>query len=150
MITRQDRQFPFDEISDLRGKTIGIVRGARYGGEFDEHKGKLFRVDDDIDAYGPRLQKVLNGRVDAMLIASSFIDAKEVERQVNMIKLDERDRVSASNRFKVLSSPVLRDGICFAALKGTNDALVDRISNALVKYYALDPKSARTRGKIQR
>ncbi|WMW79205.1 transporter substrate-binding domain-containing protein [Undibacterium cyanobacteriorum] len=150
LITRHDRQFPFDEIADLRGKTIGVVRGARYGGEFDEHKGKLFRIDDDIDAYGPRLQKVLNGRVDAMLIASSSNDAKEVERQVNMIKIDERERVSASNRFKVLSSPVLRDGICFAALKGSNDALVDRISNALLKYHALDLKSAKSRGKAQR
>ncbi len=149
LVTRRDKKFPYEQLTDLRGKTIGVVRGARYGGEFDTHKNALFKVDDDIDAYGPRLQKVLNGRVDAMLIASSSADASEVERQVNQIKIDEHDQIPTIPRFSVLSTAVLKDGICFAQLKGKNDQLMDKISASLVRYYASEARTNKTRKALK-
>lgn len=145
LVTRRDKRFTYEQLSDLRGKTIGVVRGARYGGQFDSQKNVLFKVDDDIDAYGPRLQKVLSGRVDAMLIASPYADAIEVERQVNQIKVDDPDQIPAVSRFSVLTTAVLKDGICFAQLKQKNDPLIEKISGALTRYYAQEMRTNKVR-----
>ncbi len=140
LVTRTDKKFEYSKLLDLRGKTIGVVRGSKYGGEFDTQKNTLFKVDDDIDAYGPRLQKVLTHRVDAMIIASPFTDAIDVERQVNAIKIDEKDNSGIQPRFSVLPKPVLKDGIRFAQLKGQNERLIQQISISLNKYYAAESK----------
>lgn len=145
LVTRSDKTFEFNALSDLKGKTIGVVRGSKYGGDFDAQKNILFKTDDDIDAYGPRLQKVLTRRVDAMIIASPHIDHKDVEHQVNEIKIDERDQLNNKTRFSVLPQAVLKDGIRFAALKGQNDALVDRISTSINKYYALESRNSKVK-----
>ncbi|MBC3882277.1 transporter substrate-binding domain-containing protein [Undibacterium sp. LX40W] len=140
LVTRTDKKFDYSKLLDLRGKTIGVVRGSKYGGEFDAQKNTLFKTDDDIDAYGPRLQKVLTHRVDAMIIASPFTDAIDVERQVNTIKIDEQDTSGIKPRFSVLPKPVLKDGIRFAQLKGQNDRLIQQISVSLDKYYAAESR----------
>lgn len=145
LVTRSDKTFEFNTLADLKGKTIGVVRGSKYGGDFDGQKNKLFKADDDIDSYGARLQKVLTKRVDAMIIASPHIDAKDVELHVNAIKIDGRDQPPSKARFSVLPQTVLRDGIRFAQLKGQNDALVDRISTSISKYYALESRNTKTK-----
>lgn len=138
LVTRSDRRFEFTKLSDLKGKTIGIVRGSKYGGEFDAQKGKLFKTDDDIDAYAPRLKKLMNQRIDAMIFASSSMDAKEVEKAVNAIKLYNETEASSSSddQFSVLPMPILKDGIRFALVKGKNDSLIKNISKSLQKYHA--------------
>jgi len=138
LVTRSDSRFEFSKLSDLKGKTIGIVRGSKYGGEFDAQKGKLFATDDDIDAYAPRLKKLLNKRIDAMIFASSSMDAKEVEKVVNAIKLynDAPSPASSEQEFSVLPVPILKDGIRFALVKGKNDLLIKKISKSLQKFHA--------------
>lgn len=143
LVTRSDRTFDYRNLNDLKGKTIGVVRGSKYGGDFDAQKNILFKVDDDIDAYGARLQKVLTRRVDAMIIASPHLDHKEVELKVNAIKIDEHDQLAAGKRFSVLPQAVLKDGIRFAQLKGQNDTLIKRISVAINKYYALESRNTK-------
>ncbi|MBR7798992.1 substrate-binding periplasmic protein [Undibacterium fentianense] len=136
LVTRKDRQFKFTTLEDLRGKTIGVVRGSKYGGEFDKQKNILFRADDDIDAYGPRLKKVINKQIDAMIFASPLTEAKEVESLINTIKIPtETDANSVKTmRFSVLPVPVLKDGIRFAILKNQNEALINDINRSLKKY----------------
>ncbi|MFZ6820234.1 substrate-binding periplasmic protein [Undibacterium sp. Ji22W] len=133
LITRSDRQFPFKSLQDLKGKTIGVVRGSKYGGEFDQQKNILFKTDDDIDAYGTRLKKLSNKQIDAIIFASPLTDAKEVEKIVNAIKIPtENETASAIQaRFSVLPVPVLRDGIRFAILRGQNEKLIDGINSSL-------------------
>jgi polar amino acid transport system substrate-binding protein len=145
LVTRTDRQFSFNKLEDLKGKTIGVVRGSKYGGEFDAQKDKLFKTDDDIDAYAPRLKKLLNQRIDAMIFASGLTDAKEVEKIVNAIKLykDSDPQTSPNIQFSVLPMPVLKDGICFAILKGKNDNLIKNINKSLQKFHAIEKATSR-------
>jgi polar amino acid transport system substrate-binding protein len=145
LVTRADKQFAFNKLEDLKGKTIGVVRGSKYGGEFDAQKNKLFKTDDDIDAYSPRLKKILGQRIDAMIFSSPLTDAKEVEKIVNAIKLykDADPQISPNIQFSVLPIPVLKDGICFAILKGKNDNLIKSINKSLQKLHALESATSR-------
>lgn len=145
LVTRSDRQFSFNKLDDLKGKTIGVVRGSKYGGEFDAQKNKLFKTDDDIDAYAPRLKKVLSQRIDAMIFASGLTDAKEVEKIVNSIKLykDAELQTTSDVQFSVLPIPVLKDGICFAILKGKNDTLIKNINKSLQRFHAMENANSR-------
>ncbi|MDO9194723.1 MAG: transporter substrate-binding domain-containing protein, partial [Undibacterium sp.] len=116
LVTRSDGTFPFSTLQDLKGKKIGIIRGSYYGDEFDSKKNKLFTVEDDVNAYAPRLKKLLTKRMDAMLYPSTETNVKNVEQQVNRILQSEMtDSGSAKeNNFRVLPVPLLKDGIRFA------------------------------------
>lgn len=134
LVTRSDSIFPFKTLQDLKGKSIGILRGSSYGGEFDEQKNKLFKVEDDVDAYPARLKKLLKRRMDAMLYASIESRPQLVEAQVNKIllndvEIDPTDRI----RFSVLSVPVLRDGIRFAINKNDSSDIIHRLDTAIEK-----------------
>lgn len=133
LITRSDRQFNFKTLQDLRGKTIGVVRGSRYGGEFDQQKNILFKTDDDIDAYGTRLKKLSNKQIDAIIFSSPLTDAKEVEKIVNTIKIPTEYETTpmAEARFTVLPVPVLKDEIRFAILRNQNEKLIEGINRTL-------------------
>lgn len=149
LVTCTDREFPFESLADLKGKVIGVVRGSRYGGEFDQQKNRLFKIDDDIDASSARLKKLLNHRIDALTFASPINNAKEVEKLINEIDLHEhKDSLkSGEKRFSVLPVPVLQDGLRFAILRGKDDALLQAINHSLHK---LQSKNASLRNKTNR
>lgn len=148
LVTRADQQFPFKTIEDLKGKTIGVVRGSKYGGEFDRLKNVLFKTDDDIDAYGPLLKKLQNRRIDAMIFASPLTNNKEVEALIKTIKIPQENETDLSahqeTRFSVLPVPVLKDGIRFALLKGKNDKLISDIDRTLSR---LNRSNAKPKGR---
>lgn len=142
LVTRVDRQFEFKTIQDLKGKIIGVVRGSKYGGEFDQKRNVLFKADDDIDAYGPRLKKLSNRQVDAIIFSSAATDFKEVEKLVNQIKIpnETENQSPKQSRFAVLPTPVLKDGIRFAILRGQNKHLIDNIDRSLKKSLTSEKK----------
>lgn len=66
IVTRSDATFRFNSIEDLRGKSIGVVRGYNYGEEVERARAsKLFRTDEDIASRGTRLTRLMLKRVDA-------------------------------------------------------------------------------------
>ncbi|MBY0574743.1 MAG: transporter substrate-binding domain-containing protein [Undibacterium sp.] len=135
LVTRSDSTFSFRTLDDLKGKTIGILRGSKYGGEFDKQKNVLFKADEDIDAYGSRLSKVLGHRIDAMIYASSLTNPREVEDRVNKIIVSNEptSKMATQKRFAVLPIPVLKDGIHFASLTGQNESLIQGINKSLTR-----------------
>lgn len=149
LVTCADREFPFESLADLKGKVIGVVRGSRYGGEFDQQKNRLFKIDDDIDASSARLKKLLNHRIDALTFASPINDAKEVEKLINEIDLhDHKESLKpGEKRFSVLPVPVLQDGLRFAILRGKDEALLQAINHSLHK---LQSKNTNLRSKTNR
>lgn len=148
LVTRADREFPFETLQDLKGKTIGVVRGSKYGGEFDAQKNQLFKVDDDIDAQVARLRKLLSQRIDAMLFASPISDAKEVEALVNAIPLNlPEPHPPTRKRFSVLAVPVLKDPLRFAILRHQEDGLIEQINRSLSK---LNHKAYASRQRFHR
>lgn len=149
LVTRADHEFPFETLADLKGKVVGVVRGSRYGGEFDLQKNRLFKIDDDIDASSARLKKLLNQRIDALTYASPISDPKELEKLINELPLHESGEITRTTerRFSVLPVPLLQDGLRFAVLRGKDDALLQAINRSLRK---LQSKSAATRNKLNR
>jgi polar amino acid transport system substrate-binding protein len=147
LVTRVDRQFEFKTIQDLKGKVIGVVRGSKYGGEFDQQRNVSFKTDDDIDAYGPRLKKLSNRQVDAIIFSSASTDAKEVEKLVNEIKIpnEMENQTQKQSRFAILPTPVLKDGIRFAILRGQNKRLIDDINRSLKKALISEKNVLRTK-----
>lgn len=139
LVTRSDATFPYRTLDDLRGKTVGAVRGYTYGDEFERRRNKIFRVDNDIASRAARLQRLLLKRVDALLLVQpSGESAPEIEAELRTFiapyvrELNLPPDVSLS----VLPQPVQTDnGEHFAIAYGQDNGLIDRINAALARQH---------------
>ena len=83
LVTRCDSMFPFRTLQDLKGKTIGVVRGASSGEEFDAQANKLFRVEDDTGATQGRFTKLLQRRMDALVYYKANTTPQRLADELN-------------------------------------------------------------------
>lgn len=137
LVTRSDATFPFRTIDDLRGKTIGAVRGYSYGDEFERGRNKLFRVDDDIASRATRLQRLLLKRVDALLLYQPSSESQaDVETSLDQfIRPHLKDlTLPPGVHLAVLPKPLqVENGMHFAVSRNHDDGLIDRINAALAR-----------------
>lgn len=137
LVTRSDAAFPFSTLDDLRGKTVGAVRGYGYGEAFESARNQLFKVEDDIASRATRLQRLMLKRVDAVLLYQpSWESAAEVEAGVRSFMAPHaKDMGLPPNvSFSVLPTPVQAEsGLHFAIAKGAHDGIIDRINAALAR-----------------
>lgn len=137
LVTRSDATFPFSTLDDLRGKTVGAVRGYTYGDEFERRRNKMFRVDDDIASRAARVQRLLLKRVDALLLVQpSGESAPDIEAELRtFIAPYVRDlNLPPDLTLSVLPQPVQTDsGEHFAIAYGQDNGLIDRINAALAR-----------------
>ena len=134
IVTRSDQTFPFKSLEDLKGKTIGILRGASYGDDFDRAQNKLFKVEEDIGVYSVRLKKLNNKRMDAILFASPDSRAAQVQMRINQIlRVEAELNAQEIPSFSVLPTPLLKDGLRFAIRRDQNSELLQRIDKAITK-----------------
>ncbi|WP_188567019.1 substrate-binding periplasmic protein [Undibacterium terreum] len=134
LVTRSDSRFSFNSIQDLKGKSIGAVRGFSYGPEFDLAKNKVFHVEEDISSRSSRLKKLLSKRMDALLVYQLSTDsAEEVEAGINAFMANEVKDMAlpAKVSFSVLPKPLQVDFIYFCIAKNKDDGLIARINAAL-------------------
>ena len=132
----------FQRWEDLRGKVISIPSGGRFGAEFEEHRGKLFAVEDNAATISSRLKMLSIGRVDALLI-DSYRSAPQLEARLNCVYSD-------IGKWTVVEKPVDTEPLLIAISKSSqlnsilpvlNDA-IERLgkSRDILKY--LDKKTA--------
>ena len=137
LVTRSDATFAYNKLDDLRGKTVGTVRGYSYGEEFDSARGKLFRTDDDIPSRSTRLTRLMLKRVDVVLLLQpASQSAKEVEAEVQAFMATRLQSIgSAANAgYSVLPKPMSADsGMFFAIARHKDDGLIARINAALAR-----------------
>jgi ABC-type amino acid transport substrate-binding protein len=137
LVTRSDATFPFTTLDDLRGKTVGAVRGYTYGDEFERRRNKLFRVEDDIASRAARLQRLLLKRVDAVLLVQpGWETAPEIETELRtfIAPYVKELHLPPEVNLSVLPQPVLTDnGEHFAIAHGQDNGLIDRINAALAR-----------------
>ena len=137
LVTRSDEVFRFNAIEDLRGKTLGAVRGYSYGEEFDRAKNSVFRVADDIASRPVRLTRLMLRRVDAVLLYQPDSDsAAELEAQVNALMAPRLKEMGITDRvpYSVLPKPMQVDNqLYFAVLKSKDDGMIDKINAALAR-----------------
>lgn len=132
LVTRSDTAFKFNSIEDLKGKTVGAVRGYHYGEEFERARNKIFSVDEDISTRVSRLKKLLLKRTDVVLLyqrASS--SAQELEANINALMAQE---MPPNVSFKVLPKPLQANNtLYFVVAKNKDDGMIDSINAALAR-----------------
>ncbi|MCX7217652.1 MAG: transporter substrate-binding domain-containing protein [Burkholderiales bacterium] len=131
--TRSDASFKFASLADLKGKTLGLVRGASYGDDFDQQKGKLFQVEEDVAAPAARMKKLINKRMDVMLFSHRYTTASAVQAYLNAeaknLHLDLPPGVS----FSILSKPLLVDDMYFAIRADQDDGIINTINASIAR-----------------
>jgi ABC-type amino acid transport substrate-binding protein len=144
IVTRSDATFRFSTIEDLRGKSIGVVRGYNYGAEVEQARAnKLFRTDEDIASRGTRLTRLMLKRVDAVLLYQpSQQTAHDVETEVNTFMVSRLRAIGAAANasYSVLPKPLsIDDGVFFAIARNKDDGIIDRINAALTRLHQRTP-----------
>jgi ABC-type amino acid transport substrate-binding protein len=153
LVTRSDKKFAFNTMEDLRGKTLGAVRGYSYGQPFDGARNTVFKVEDDVASRELRLKRLLLGRVDAILIYQPHTDTPaEIESNINTFMETHLlgMKVPAGVTFSVLPKPMQTDNqVYFAVAKQRDDGLIDKINASLARQRraaALRPPGAHKAG----
>ncbi|TDK64409.1 substrate-binding periplasmic protein [Sapientia aquatica] len=144
LVTRCDKIFPFKTLDDLKGKTIGVVRGVSAGEEFDGQANRLFKIDDDTDVTEARFIKLYNGRADALIyLKTANSTSSELARELNQRYLPVEAKISAASpTFCVLDNPVVSVSVHIAQRKGLDQSPLQRINKAII--------SGKQNGKLKR
>ena len=125
IVMLKEHPFPFSQLSDLKGKTLGGVLGASYGDVVDRaiHDG-LFTVDHDIGQTG-RLRKLLARRIDAALIGNGNAGYETVLQS-------DPELQAQRSRLIVVKPPLAHDPLYLAVAKRMNkSAVIKRFNTAL-------------------
>ncbi len=102
VVVIKGKEFHFENINDLKGKKVGLIRGATFGDEFNQAvRSRLFTPKED-ESHVQRLMKLLYGRIDVALVAPGKAGV------FNYIQSDPHLREN-KNKFVVLSKPLKRD-----------------------------------------
>lgn len=143
LVKRCDSSLKFGVLSDLKDKSIGVIRGASYGDEFDQATNVIFSVQLDANSNEARFAKLLRKRTDALVIYSQVPSAVTLESDLNgrfgYLASAEAGDMKA-RPFCVLPKPVSTRSIHFAVAPGYDDQYLERLNAALIK--------ARTSGKL--
>lgn len=136
LITRCDAKFPFDTLADLKGKTLGVVLGTSAGEQFDQQANVLFKLENDTGAGISRLQKLMAGRMDALVWYGSTDNVKEMEGIINRTFTTNfpNQKNNTTAPLCVLPKPVSTVSNHFAMkLDSDKNQLLTRINLAMAK-----------------
>ncbi len=125
LVVARGREFPFTQLSDLKGRTVGGGSGVSYGAEVDRAIATgVFVMERDTDA-SARLQKVLAGQLEAAVIGHGNAGLEYL--------VGEHQRLaSRRNELAVLPRPLARDPLYLATLKSMQkQAVLDRFNRAV-------------------
>lgn len=124
LVVIKGHEFPYCSMEDLKGKTLGVTRGASYGDAFDRAKDRIFTPSEDSGATS-RLRMLLAGRIDAALIGPG-------EASVRVTIAGDQTLMENRDQFVILDTPFVRDDnyIGFAKCMDRQEVL-ERINRAL-------------------
>ncbi|MFZ6751392.1 substrate-binding periplasmic protein [Undibacterium sp. Ren11W] len=133
LVTRCDARFRFNSMQDLKGKTLGIVRGTSYGEEFDQQKNILFKVEDDTSNNPARFNKLSQGRMDGLLLYSFAPNLAKLETSLNQLYASPQNKPLASpaQLFCVQRKPISSVEIHFAIRPDRDQGLLQQINQVL-------------------
>lgn len=133
LVTRCEAHFRFNSMQDLRGKTLGIVRGTSYGEEFDQQKNILFKVEDDTSNNPARFNKLSQGRMDGLMLYSFVPNLAKLETSLNQLyaRPSYQHTASPSQQFCVQRKPISSVEIHFAIRPDRDQGLLQQIDQVL-------------------
>jgi len=135
LIVRDDSPIEIGSLAEIKGKSIGIVRGIRFNDEIDGLRNVWFKVEEDPSQMSSRLKKLLSGRMDAMLFNSRMHTAKELENELNMYMVEKNihGETQDKSRIRVVSKPFLTDDVYFVTGLTTDKSIIGKINAAIIK-----------------
>jgi polar amino acid transport system substrate-binding protein len=131
VVTLKGREFPFAGVKDLAGKTVGMLRGVAYGGDWTASLPSFIQ-EEDTDAVA-RLGKLARGRLDAAVISSGAAGLKIAAEQAG---LDPA-------QFSILPVPILIDPNYLAVAKSADSVAVIARLDATIEQMHKDGTVAR-------
>ena len=135
LVTAKEQRFNFTQLADLRGKTIGVIRGVSYGDDFDRSKNELFKVEEDAASHVARLKKLSMRRMDVMLFGARQSDPREVEALLRHMQVVDKSHVldAKETAFTVLDKPLRIDELHFAASLHKHNEIIKRLNTAIAR-----------------
>ncbi|MFZ6644856.1 substrate-binding periplasmic protein [Undibacterium sp. TJN25] len=133
LVAACDATFPFASVSDLKGKTIGIVRGTTYGEEFDRQANVLFKADDDTNSNPARMKKLLLKRTDAIVMYGNNVDREAYEASVNKQYAESATGANdhGARLFCVLPKPISVMDVHFAVRPDLDKGIIRKLNAAI-------------------
>ncbi|WMW81153.1 transporter substrate-binding domain-containing protein [Undibacterium cyanobacteriorum] len=135
LVSRCDATFPFRTLEDLKGKTIGVVRGASSGEEFDAQANKLFRVEDDTGATQGRFTKLAQKRMDALVFYKANSTPERLSEELNRLYTPPafaHTKLQGKPLFCVLPQTITTTSIHIGLAKTQDQSLIQRINQAIL------------------
>lgn len=124
LVVLKGKEFPFKTISDLRGKTISVIRGVSFGTVFEEGKNNFFSVK-EVSKTNYMFKEILWERVDATLV--DRVGLKQILESDQFLKKNK-------DRFVLLPTPFVRDPNHIGFAKSLNmTGYLSSINKALKK-----------------
>ncbi|MET0104470.1 MAG: transporter substrate-binding domain-containing protein [Sedimenticola sp.] len=126
MVVLKGNEFHYENIHDLKGKVIGLRRGASYGNKFETGKQSIFKAEGD-DSSKQRLFKLLSRHIDVAFISPGKVGVN------NAIESDVRLRTNR-DKFVVLSTPFKMDPNHIGFAKSMQmEAVLKQINDIVIK-----------------
>lgn len=124
LVTLKGKEFPFESLSDLKGKTIGVTRGARWGDAYAKAMQTIFTPNFTSNPE-VRLRMLLAGRIDAAVVGPG---------KAGLLHIFETDPFLKANadKFVFLKKPLVADPNHIGFLKTMKKAeLIKKINMAI-------------------
>ncbi len=127
VVVKKGKEFKFEKLEDLNGKSIGAQNGASYGNEVDKFlAGGTVKVERDVERAN-RLLKLLAGRMDVALIGNGI---EGFERIVS----SNPELLKAKDQLVVLPKTLGEDKLYLAFRKDLKrKKLIEKIDAAILK-----------------
>lgn len=129
------RQFKFNDLADLKGKTIGIVPGASVGVEFDSQVNKLFKMEKNDTSPEGRYLKLYQNRMDAFVYYEPRTNIKLIQEEINkryahlVVGADSKEK----EVFCLLPNPISSVEVHFAISKNVDQNHFKKLDKVILQ-----------------
>jgi polar amino acid transport system substrate-binding protein len=135
LVSRCADRMIFNNLQDLKGKTIGIIPGSSAGDEFDKQVNILFKPEYNTSNVASRFLKLQQKRMDAFLLYEPRTNVNEVQKELNQVHAKEIGEYKEKNAdiFCILPKPVSAINVHFAVSLKTDKSSLEKIDKAIVQ-----------------
>lgn len=135
LVKRCSDPFTFNQMQDLKGKTIGIVQGSSAGFEFDSQVNLLFKAEYNTSSLSGRFSKLYQKRMDAFLYYEARSNLKALQRDLNQTYAGELEeyKKQKTDIFCLLPKPVSTVDVHFALSLKSDRHILDKIDQVIIQ-----------------
>ena len=139
LVTRCDKQFPFNRIADLQGKTIGLQPGSSGGLEFDQGIHTIFKPEHTTTDLTGSFLRLYQGRMDAFIFYEGYPHAIEIaldrfnRQHAVKGKAPSASTASIAPIFCKLEHPVTKTDNYFAISRQADQSLMQKMNQVILR-----------------